>query len=55
MENKINNLRRFNDEEEISDEDRNELDNIIQEQVIPDEEGYNENQRQELDYLIDAI
>ena len=55
VENKINNLRRFNDEEEISDEDRNELDNIIQEQVIPDEEGYNENQRQELDYLIDAI
>ena len=55
VENKINNLRRFNDEEEISDEDRNELDNIIQEQVIPDEEGYNKNQRQELDYLIDAI
>lgn len=55
VENKINNLRRFNDEEEISDEDRNELDNIIQEQIIPDEEGYNENQRQELDYLIDAI
>ena len=54
-EDKINNLRRFNDEEEISDEDRNELDNIIQEQVIPDEDGYNEDQRKELDYLIDAI
>lgn len=53
-EDKMNNLRRFN-EEEISDEYRNELDNIIQEQIIPDEEGYNENQRQELDYLIDAI
>lgn len=54
-EDKINNLRRFNDEEEISDEDRNELGNIIQEQVIPDEDGYNEDQRKELDYLIDAI
>ena len=55
VENKINNLRRFNDEEEISDKDRNELDNIIQEQIIPDEDGYNEDQRKELDYLIDAI